>query len=89
MIQPVTGAEGETIVMGTEKGMYLRFAAEDVPEKKKGAVGVRGMKIEPKDKLDAIYLLEAEKEKNIEVRGKEIALHRLRVANRDGKGVKK
>ena len=36
MIQPVTGAEGETIVMGTEKGMYLRFAAEDVPEKKKG-----------------------------------------------------
>lgn len=89
MIQPVTGAEGETIVMGTEKGMYLRFAAEDVPEKKKGAVGVRGMKIEPKDKLDAIYLLEAEEEKNIEVRGKEIALHRLRVANRDGKGVKK
>ena len=89
MIQPVTGTEGETIVMGTEKGMYLRFAAEDVPEKKKGAVGVRGMKIEPKDKLDAIYLLEAEEEKNIEVRGKEIALHRLRVANRDGKGVKK
>ena len=89
MIQPVTGAEGETIVMGTEKGMYLRFAAEDVPEKKKGAVGVRGMKIELKDKLDAIYLLEAEEEKNIEVRGKEIALHRLRVANRDGKGVKK
>lgn len=89
MIQPVTGAEGETIVMGTEKGMYLRFAAEDVPEKKKGAVGVRGMKIEPKDKLDAIYLLEAGEEKNIEVRGKEIALHRLRVANRDGKGVKK
>ena len=47
------------------------------------------MKIELKDKLDAIYLLEAEEEKNIEVRGKEIALHRLRVANRDGKGVKK
>ncbi len=89
MIHPVTGVEGETIVMGTEKGMYLRFAAEDVPEKKKGAVGVRGMKIEPKDKLEAVYLLGAEEEKNIEVRGKEIAVHRLRVANRDGKGVKK
>ncbi len=89
MIQKVSGAEGETIVMGTEKGMYLRFAAADVPEKKKGAVGVRGMKIDPKDKLESVYLLGEEEEKNIEVKGKEIALHRLRVANRDGKGVKK
>ena len=89
LIQPVSQAEGETIVMGTEKGMYLRFAAADVPEKKKGAVGVRGMKIDPKDKLEAVYLLGEEEEKNIEVKGKEIALHRLRVANRDGKGVKK
>ena len=89
LIQPVTGAEGETIIMGTEKGMYLRFAASDVPEKKKGAVGVRGMKIDPKDKLETVHLLGEAEEKNIEVKGKEIALHRLRVANRDGKGVKK
>lgn len=89
LIQPVTGAEAETIVMGTEKGMYLRFAANDVPEKKKGAVGVRGMKIDPKDKLEAVYLLENEEERTVEVKGKEIALHRLRIANRDGKGVKK
>ncbi|WP_075718730.1 DNA gyrase/topoisomerase IV subunit A [Roseburia sp. 499] len=89
LIQPVSGTEGETIIMGTEKGMYLRFAAGDVPEKKKGAVGVRGMKIDPKDKLEAVYLLGEEEEKNIETKGKEIALHRLRIANRDGKGVKK
>lgn len=89
LIQPVSGTEGETIIMGTEKGMYLRFAAGDVPEKKKGAVGVRGMKIDPRDKLEAVYLLGEEEEKNIETKGKEIALHRLRIANRDGKGVKK
>ena len=89
LIQQVNGTEGETIIMGTEKGMYLRFAASDVPEKKKGAVGVRGMKIDPKDKLEAVYLLGEEEEKTIEARGKEIALHRLRIANRDGKGVKK
>ena len=89
LIQPVTGAEGETIVMGTEKGMYLRFAATDVPEKKKGAVGVRGMKIDQKDKLEMVYLLGEEEEKTIEVKGKEVVLQRLRVANRDGKGVKK
>ena len=89
LIQPVSGTEGETIIMGTEKGMYLRFASGDVPEKKKGAVGVRGMKIDPKDKLEAVYLLGEEEEKNIDAKGKEIALHRLRIANRDGKGVKK
>lgn len=89
LIQKVAGENGETIVMGTEKGMYLRFPAEDVPEKKKGAVGVRGMKIDMKDKLEAVYLLGETEEKNIEIRGKEVALWRLRVANRDGKGVKR
>ncbi len=89
MIQKVSGAEEETIVMGTERGMYLRFATADIPEKKKGAVGVRGMKIDPKDSLEVVYLLGQEEEKMVEVKGKEIALHRLRVANRDGKGVKK
>lgn len=89
LVQPVTGKEGETIVMGTEKGFYLRFAASDVAEKKKGAIGVRGMKIDPKDKLEAIYLLDGSAEKVVEVKGKEVALHRLRTANRDGKGVKK
>ena len=89
LIQPVTNREGETIVIGTEKGMYLRFAASDVPEKKKGAIGVRGMKVDPKDKLEEVYLLEEGAEKTVEVNGKEVALHRLRIANRDGKGVKR
>ncbi len=87
-VQALTEAEGESIVMQTDKNMFLRFLASDVPEKKKGAIGVRGMKIEEKDRLTAVYLLEQE-EKTIKVKEKEIALHRLRMANRDGKGVKK
>ncbi len=74
--------------MQTEKNMFLRFLASDVPEKKKGAVGVRGMKIDEKDSLAAVYLL-GQEESTITVKEKEIALHRLRLANRDGKGVKK
>ncbi len=46
------------------------------------------MKIDEKDRLSAVYLLNQE-EKTITVKEKEIALHRLRLANRDGKGVKK
>ena len=88
MVQILTEQEEESIVLQTEKGMFLRFLASDIPEKKKGAVGVRGMKIDPKDTLKAVYVLEQE-EKNIVEKEKEIALHRLRIANRDGKGVKK
>lgn len=80
--------EEETIVMQTEKNMFLRFLALDVPEKKKGAVGVRGMKIDPKDRLEAVYVMKSE-EKTLNIKEKEIALHRLRIASRDGKGVKK
>lgn len=88
LVQVVAGTEEESIVMQTEKNMFLRFLVSDVPEKKKGAVGVRGMKIDAKDSLKEVYLL-GDEEKTIRVKEKEIALHRLRIANRDGKGVKK
>ncbi len=88
LVQPLAGTEEESIVMQTEKNMFLRFPASDVPEKKKSAIGVRGMKIDGKDSLLAVFLLGAA-EHTIKVKEKEIALHRLRLANRDGKGVKK
>ncbi|MEG1291938.1 MAG: DNA gyrase C-terminal beta-propeller domain-containing protein, partial [Lachnospiraceae bacterium] len=88
LVQILTENMEETMVMQTEKNMFLRFAVSDVPKKKKGAVGVRGMKIDSKDSLLNSYLL-GEEELTIEVKEKEIALSRLRVSNRDGKGVKK
>ena len=88
LVQILSETEEESIVLQTEKNMFLRFLASDVPEKKKGAIGVRGMKIDEKDRLSAVYLLNQD-EQTITVKEKEIALHRLRLANRDGKGVKK
>ncbi|MCI8299233.1 MAG: DNA topoisomerase 4 subunit A [Lachnospiraceae bacterium] len=80
--------EEETIVMQTEKNMFLRFPAADVPQKKKSAIGVRGMKIDSRDNLKAAFLLGKE-EKVIEEKDKQILLHRLRITCRDGKGVRK
>ncbi len=80
--------ENETVVMQTENHMFLRFPAADIPRKKKGAIGVRGMKIAPKDQLKAVFLL-GEEEKSIEEKDRQIILNRLRIACRDGKGVKK
>ena len=86
-VHPVNGTE--TLVLQTEKSMFLRFSVSDVPEKKKGAVGVRGMKLAEKDAIEKIYLLEEHEEKTITYKDKELALHRLRIGNRDTKGVKK
>ena len=79
----------ETLVMQSEKDFFLRIDASTIPEKKKGAVGVRGMKLGAGDALTAIYLLSAGEEQSVEVKGKEVALHRLHTANRDTKGTKK
>lgn len=81
--------EADTIVMRSKKEMFLRISAEQIPEKKKSAVGVRGMKLDAGDELSDIYLLRDGDSKTVEVKGKEVALHRLHVGNRDTKGVKK
>ena len=79
----------ETLVMQSEKDFFLRIDISSIPEKKKGAVGVRGMKLGAGDALTAIYLLNAEDSLSIEVKGKEVALNRLRTAGRDTKGTKR
>ena len=79
----------ETVVMQSEKEMFLRIEASTIPEKKKGAVGVRGMKLAAGDELKEIHVLHEGEEKEVEVKGKPVALHRLHVGNRDTKGVKK
>ena len=79
----------ETVALATEKGMFLRFAVTDIPEKKKGAVGVRGIKLAFQDSVEAVYLLGENEELTVTFKEKEIALHRLRIGNRDTKGVKK
>ena len=79
----------ETLVMQSEKDFFLRIDISSIPEKKKGAVGVRGMKLAAGDELKSIHVLHEGEEKEVEVKGKPVALHRLHVGNRDTKGVKK
>ncbi len=87
LIAPVSG--GETLIMQSSKDMFLRIAADSVPEKKKGAVGVRGIRLADADYLTDIYLLHEGESMSVTVKDKEIALNRLHIANRDTKGVKK
>ena len=81
--------ENMTIVMQSAKDMFLRIAADTIPEKKKGAIGVCGMKLAAGDELTNIYALGEEEPPVVVVKDKEIALNRLHIGNRATKGVKK
>ena len=69
--------ENDTLVMATKKDMFLRIDCAQIPQKKKGAVGVRGMKLAAGDELKSIHVLHEGEEKEVEVKGKPVALHRL------------
>ena len=81
---------GSTLVMESEKSVFLRISTETVPEKKKMALGVRGMRLSEKDALTAIHYLGAD-DTDMQYGGKDgtIALNRLHICNRDTKGVKR
>ena len=85
-IQPVN--ENQNIVLQTEGGYFLRFLAEEVAEKKKGAIGVRGIKLQKTDILENVYLFEEGTDIKVPYKEKEVTLNRLKLAKRDGMGTK-
>ena len=80
--------EYQNVVLQTKNGYFLRFLSADVPEKKKAAVGVRGIKLQKKDELEEVYLFEEGTETKITYGEKTVSLTRLKLAKRDGTGTK-
>lgn len=80
--------EGLHLVLQSKQGMFLRIEASGVPEKKKGALGVRGIKLSADDELTEVYFLLPGESRKISLKDKELELSRLRVGSRDTKGVK-
>jgi DNA gyrase subunit A len=76
------------IVMSTKNSVLLKFTSSEVPEKKKGAVGVRGIKLGKNDYVDDIYIYEDGVETKIVYRDKPLVLNRLKMSKRDTLGTK-
>ena len=76
------------IVLQTRGGFFLRFSIDEIPEKKKGAIGVRGMKLADKDVVENVYYTKNAVETTIEYKGKELILNNLKLGKRDSKGTK-
>ena len=78
----------QNAVLQTANGYFLRFPASEIPVKKKGALGVRGIRLQKKDELEHVYLFEEGTETKISYNDKEVTLNRLKQAKRDGAGTK-
>lgn len=85
----VTVTDGtEQVVLQSRDGYFLRFDVSEIPEKKKGAAGVRGMRLAEKDALEAIHLYHTGQEESVEYKDKQLVLNKLKAGSRDTKGVK-
>ena len=76
------------IVLRSKEGYFLRFPLTEIPDKKKGAIGVRGMKLGPKDLIEEVYYTQNAVETKIIYKEKEVNITALKAGKRDTKGTK-
>ncbi len=80
--------EQRNIVLQSKEGFFLRFSMEEIPEKKKSAIGVRSMKLSDKDFVEEVYFTQNAVEKTIEYKNKTLTLNQVKPGKRDTKGTK-
>ncbi len=78
----------KNVVLQSREGYFLRFPIDEIPQKKKAAIGVRGMKLGDKDELEAIYYTQNGVEVEIPYKSKNLILNTIKLGKRDAKGVK-
>ena len=78
----------EQVVLETEQGIFLRFLLDEIPEKKKGAVGVIGIRMNPKDSVNKVHVISGGEDSITLYQEKEIHLNRLKISRRGSKGTK-
>ena len=80
--------EQKYVTLQSKEGLFLRFEVEEIPEKKKNAVGVRAMKLAETDEIEAVYYTKIGDETSIAYKSRMLVLNQLKAAHRDGKGTK-
>lgn len=86
MLEDAVVESAQNVVVQTENGVFLKFPLQDIPLKKKAAIGVRGIKLSKEDLVDEIYLFSNTTEVSIEYHGKNVDIGKMKLAHRDGKG---
>ena len=76
------------LILQTQDGFFLKFRLDSIPEKKKNAVGVRGIKLGKDDSISDVYMINESDELSIEYAGKSVNLTSMKTSHRDAKGTK-
>ena len=80
--------EQKNIVLASNDGYFIRFAIDEIPEKKKAAVGVRGMKLSPGAELEGVYYEVPGETGSFNYGEKSVDFAKIKISKRDGKGTK-
>ncbi len=88
VISVIKFTDMKNIIFQTKDGFFLRFDPATIPEKKKTAVGVRGMKLGAGDRVENVYYTRFGEELTIEYKDKSLELSKLKLGTRDSKGTK-
>jgi len=81
-------SEESQLILESENGYYLRFKAEEIPYKKKAALGVRGMRLASGDRVSGVYLFDSAYGESVHIGEANVPVSRFKPAKRDGKGTK-
>lgn len=80
--------EDTNVVLCTKKGAFLRFALEEIPLKKKIALGVPSIQLAKDDQITQCYLIPYQSNLFINYFDKEIPISRIKLGKRESKGTK-
>lgn len=79
----------QNIVLRTQEGFFLKYSLEEIPEQKKTARGVRGIKLSAKDEVEDAWILNPNVSNTIAFHDREIDLNHFKSTARGGKGTRK
>ena len=68
--------------------LYIRFNVDEVPLKKKSAVGVRGMKLTGTDEIEEVFFIANGENPVTTIKNKKYELNKVKLTKRDSKGTK-
>lgn len=81
--------EHQHVIFQSAGGYFLRIDADEISELKKTAVGVRGMKLGTTDYVEQVYCCPLSGEaQELMYHDKKIAVNKIKLGKRDGKGTK-
>ena len=85
-VMPITTQNQVSLI--TRDGYVTRFIIDEVPIKKKGAVGVRGMKLTGSDIVEQVFFTSFGENPSFEIKNKKMEVNKIKLTKRDTKGTK-